>query len=39
MVEHSLRLTKVDLLIEMSASVEQAAKGFSGPHESAGQQA
>ena len=38
MVEHSLKLTKVDLLIEMSTTVDQAAKGFSGPHESAGQQ-
>lgn len=38
MVEHSLKLTKVDMLIEMSATVDQAAKGFSAPHESAGQQ-
>lgn len=39
MVEHSLKLTKVDMLIEMSATVDQAAKGFSAPHEGAGQQA
>jgi anti-anti-sigma factor len=38
MIEHSLNLTKVDMLIEMSPTVDQAAKGFSGPHESAGQQ-
>ena len=38
MIEHSLKLTKVDKLIEMSPTVDQAAKGFSGPHESAGQQ-
>ena len=38
MIEHSLKLTKVDMLIEMSLTVDQAAKGFSGPHESAGQQ-
>jgi anti-anti-sigma factor len=38
MVEHSLKLTKVDMLIEMSPTVDQAAKGFSAPHESAGQQ-
>jgi anti-anti-sigma factor len=39
MVEHSLKLTKVDMLIELSPTVDQAAKGFSAPHESAGQQA
>jgi anti-anti-sigma factor len=38
MIEHSLKLTKVDKLIEVSPTVDQAAKGFSGPHESAGQQ-
>src|SRR5580692_4881904 len=37
MIEHSLNLTKVDMWIEMSPTVDQAAKGFSGPHESAGQ--
>ena len=37
MIEHSLKLTKVDMLIEMSPTVDLAAKGFSGPHESAGQ--
>jgi anti-anti-sigma factor len=38
MIEHSLKLTKVDMLIEMLPTVDKAAKGFSGPHESAGQQ-
>jgi anti-anti-sigma factor len=38
MIEHSLKLTKVDLLIEIFPTVDHAAKGFSGPHESAGQQ-
>ena len=38
MVEYSLKLTKVDMLIGMSPTVDQAAKGFSGPHESASQQ-
>ena len=37
MMEHSLKLTKVDMLIEMFPTVDQAAKGFSGPDESAGQ--
>jgi len=37
MMEHSLKLTKVDLLIEMFPTVDQAAKGFSGRDESAGQ--
>ena len=36
MIDHSLRLTKVDKIIEMFASVDQAAKGFSGPDASAG---
>ena len=38
MIEHSLKLTKVDKLIEMFPTVDQAAKGFSGPDTSAGQQ-
>jgi anti-anti-sigma factor len=38
MIEHSLKLTKVDMLIEVSLTVDQAAKGFSGPHECTGQQ-
>jgi anti-anti-sigma factor len=38
MIEHSLKLTKVDMLIEMFPTVDHAAKGFSAPHESAGQQ-
>jgi anti-anti-sigma factor len=38
MIEHSLKLTKVDKLIEMFPTVDQAAKGFSGPDASAGQQ-
>ena len=29
MIEHSLKLTKVDKLIEMFPTVDQAAKGFS----------
>jgi hypothetical protein len=29
MIDHSLKLTKVDKLIEMFPTVEQAAKGFS----------
>ncbi len=36
MIDHSLRLTKVDKIIEMFATVDQAAKGFSGPDASAG---
>jgi anti-sigma B factor antagonist len=39
MIEHSLQLTQVDKLIEMFATVDQAAKGFSGPEASAGQPA
>jgi len=31
MIDHSLRLTKVDKIIEMFATVEQAAQGFSAP--------
>jgi anti-anti-sigma factor len=38
MIEHSLKLTRVDMLIEMLPTVDHAAKRFSGPHESAGQQ-
>jgi anti-anti-sigma factor len=38
MIEHSLKLTKVDMLIEMLPTVDQAAKGFSGPFENTGQQ-
>jgi anti-anti-sigma factor len=30
MIDHSLRLTKVDKIIEMFDTVEQAAQGFSG---------
>jgi len=36
MIDHSLKMTKVDKIIEMFASVDQAAKGFSGPDASAG---
>src|SRR5216684_6427122 len=36
MIDHSLKMTKVDKIIEMFATVEQAAKGFSGPDASAG---
>jgi anti-anti-sigma factor len=38
MIEHSLKLTKVDKLIEMFPTVDQAAKGFSEADASAGQQ-
>jgi anti-anti-sigma factor len=38
MIEHSLKLTKVDKLIEMFPTVDQAAKGFSGPDASARRQ-
>lgn len=34
-IEHSLKLTKVDILIEVFPTVVQAAKGFSGHDESA----
>jgi anti-anti-sigma factor len=37
MVDHSLKLTKVDRVIEIFPSVEQAAQGFSGPEAAAGQ--
>ena len=36
MIEYSLRLTKIDKLIEIFPTVDQAAKGFSAPDESAG---
>ena len=39
MIDHSLKLTKVDKLIEMFSTVDQAAKGFSGPDARAGQHA
>jgi anti-sigma B factor antagonist len=39
MVDYSLKLTKVDKVIELFPTVEQAAQGFSGPAGSAGQQA
>ena len=38
MVEYSLKLTKVDILIEIFPTVDQAAKGFLAPDESAGRQ-
>lgn len=38
MIDHSLKLTRVDKLIEIFPTVDQAAKGFSGPDPSAGQQ-
>jgi anti-sigma B factor antagonist len=31
MIDHSLKLTKVDKVIEIFSTVEQAAQGFSGP--------
>jgi hypothetical protein len=39
MIDYSLKLTKVDNLIEIFPTVELAAKGFSPPETSAGQQA
>jgi anti-anti-sigma factor len=39
MVDHSLRLTKVDRVIELFATVEQATQGFGGPEATAGRQA
>ena len=38
MIEYSLKLTRVDILIEIFPTVDQAAKGFSAPDESAGRQ-
>jgi len=37
MVDYSLKLTKLDRVIEMFPTVEQAAHGFSGPEASSGQ--
>jgi len=39
MIDYSLKLTKVDKVIEMFATVEQAAQGFAAPEASAGQRA
>ncbi len=39
MVDHSLKLTKVDKVIEIFSTVEQATQGFAGPEASAGQRA
>jgi anti-anti-sigma factor len=39
MIDHSLKLTKVDKVIEIFSTVERAAQGFSGPEASAGQRA
>jgi anti-anti-sigma factor len=39
MVDHSLKLTKVDRVIEIFPTVEQAAQGFAAPEASAGQRA
>jgi anti-anti-sigma factor len=39
MVDHSLRLTKVDKVIELFPTTEQAAHGFSAPEASAGSRA
>lgn len=39
MIDHSLRLTRVDKIIEMFPTVDQAANGFSGPNASGGAQA
>ena len=39
MIDHSLKLTKVDKVIEIFSTVEQAAQGFSGTEASAGQSA
>jgi anti-anti-sigma factor len=39
MIDHSLKLTKVNKLIEMFSTVEEAAKGFAGPDAGAGQHA
>jgi anti-sigma B factor antagonist len=36
MVDYSLKLTKVDKVIELFPTVEQAAQGFSAPEASAG---
>jgi hypothetical protein len=34
MIDHSLKLTKVDKVIEIFPTVDQAAKGFSAPETS-----
>ncbi len=39
MIEYTLKLTKVDKVIEMLPTVEQAVKRFSGPSAGTGQQA
>ena len=39
MIDHSLKLTKVDQVIDIFPTVEQAAQGFSGPEATAGQPA
>jgi anti-anti-sigma factor len=39
MVDHSLKLTKVDKVIEIFPTVSQAAQGFSGPEASTGRRA
>ena len=39
MVDHSLKLTKVDKVIEIFSTVEQAAQGFGGAEATAGQRA
>jgi len=39
MIGHSLKLTKVDKVIEIFSTVERAAQGFSGPEAGAGRPA
>ena len=39
MIEHSLKLTKVDRVIEIFSTVEQAAQGFGGAEAGAGRTA
>jgi anti-anti-sigma factor len=39
MIDHSLKLTKVNKVIELFPTVEQAAQGFSGPEAKADRQA
>ena len=39
MIEHSLKLTKVDKVIEMFSTVDAAAQGFGGPEAGAGRTA
>jgi anti-sigma B factor antagonist len=38
MIDYSLKLTKVDKVVEIFPTVDQAAKGFSGPELGTGQQ-